>query len=174
MLGNQSLSLPHPLPWSSPAAAAISPLVSTKLCTRRCLVSQTHRSLVGKFIYNGPRNATESFTHPFVGRTPAEIDLIGTMSISLMTLFAPLVVQFAKKFSPRRVSLLGTVIFCLSLELASFGKELWHFELTQGLLLGLGTCMCYMVAATVAPAWYTTHRGLAMGIVLSGTGLAQE
>ncbi|KAK5674112.1 hypothetical protein LTS10_013133 [Elasticomyces elasticus] len=108
---------------------------------------------------------------PFTGKNPAEIDLIGTLSISLMTLGAPLVVQWAKRFSPRKVSLIGTVVFSLALELASFGKKLWHFELTQGLMLGMGTCMCYMVAATVVPAWFTTHRGLAMGIVLSGTGI---
>ena len=109
--------------------------------------------------------------NPFTGKTPAEIDLIGTLSISLMTLGAPLVVQWAKRFSPRSVALVGSVLFSLALELASLGTELWHFELTQGVLLGMGTCMCYMVPATVAPAWFTSHRGLAMGIVLSGTGL---
>jgi MFS family permease len=109
--------------------------------------------------------------NPFTGKNPAEIDLIGTLSISLMTLGAPLVVQWAKRFSPRSVALVGSVLFSLALELASLGTELWHFELTQGVLLGMGTCMCYMVPATVTPAWFTSHRGLAMGIVLSGTGL---
>jgi MFS family permease len=109
--------------------------------------------------------------NPFTGKNPAEIDLIGTLSISLMTLGAPLVVQWSKRFSPRTVALVGSVLFSLALELASLGTQLWHFELTQGVMLGMGTCMCYMVPATVTPAWFTSHRGLAMGIVLSGTGL---
>ena len=108
---------------------------------------------------------------PFTGASPAEIDLIGTISISLMTLGAPFSVAWAKRFSPRWVSFVGGLIFGLSLILASFGTKLWHFELTQGVLLGLGTCMPYMAAVTVAPSWFTARRGLAMGIILAGTGV---
>ncbi|KAM0438689.1 hypothetical protein ACHAPT_001445 [Fusarium lateritium] len=108
---------------------------------------------------------------PFTGATPAQIDLIGTLSISLMTMGAPFAVAWAKRFSPRRVSFVGGIIFALSLVLASFGTRLWHFELTQGLLLGFGTCSSYMTAVTVTPTWFTAHRGLAMGIILSGTGV---
>ncbi|KAK9801528.1 putative MFS general substrate transporter [Seiridium cardinale] len=108
---------------------------------------------------------------PFTGASTALIDLIGTLSISLMTMGAPFSVAWAKRFSPRWVSFAGGFIFGLSLILASFGTALWHFELTQGLLLGIGTCMPYMVAVTVAPAWFTARRGLAMGIILSGTGV---
>jgi MFS family permease len=109
--------------------------------------------------------------NPFTGASPALIDLIGTISISLMTLGAPFSVAWAKRFSPRWVSFIGGSILSLSLILASFGTALWHFELTQGLLLGMGTCMSYMAAVTVAPTWFTARRGLAMGIILSGTGV---
>ena len=88
-----------------------------------------------------------------------------------MTLAAPPVVQWAKQFSPRTGALIGSVLFSLALELASFGTQLWHFELTQGVMLGLGTCMCCIVPATVTSPWFTSHRGLAMGIILSGTGI---
>lgn len=109
--------------------------------------------------------------NPFTGTSPALIDLIGTISISLMTLGAPFSVTWAKRFSPRSVSFTGGFIFGISLFLASFGTRLWHFELTQGVLLGAGTCMSYMVAVTVAPTWFTSRRGLAMGIILAGTGV---
>ena len=42
------------------------------------------------------------------------------------------------------------------------------FSLTQGLLVGLGTCLSYIPAVTVTPGWYDKRRALAMGIVLSG------
>ncbi|RAL15818.1 putative MFS monocarboxylate transporter [Aspergillus homomorphus CBS 101889] len=108
---------------------------------------------------------------PFTGATPAEIDLIGTISCSLMTIGAPFSVAWAKAFSPRLVSFVGGFVFALSLVLASFGQSLWHFELAQGVLNGVGTCLCYMVAVTIAPTWFTQHRGLAMGIILAGTGV---
>ncbi|PYH42269.1 putative MFS monocarboxylate transporter [Aspergillus saccharolyticus JOP 1030-1] len=108
---------------------------------------------------------------PFTGATPAEIDLIGTISCSLMTIGAPFSVAWAKAFPPRMVAFTGGFVFAVSLVLASFGQSLWHFELSQGVLNGLGTCLCYMVAVTIAPPWFTQHRGLAMGIILAGTGV---
>lgn len=108
---------------------------------------------------------------PFTGASPAQIDLIGTISISLMTIGAPFSVAWAKRFSPRWVSFVGGCVFSAALVLASFGKYLWHFTVTQGVLLGVGTCLPYMAAVTVAPTWFTAHRGLAMGIILSGTGV---
>jgi MFS family permease len=108
---------------------------------------------------------------PFEGASPAQIDLIGTISIALMTIGAPFVIAWAKCFSPQLVSFVGGIVFGLSLVLASFGTALWHFQLTQGLLLGLGTSLSYMVSVTIAPTWFTARRGLAMGIILSGTGV---
>ncbi|EHK17361.1 uncharacterized protein TRIVIDRAFT_66296 [Trichoderma virens Gv29-8] len=108
---------------------------------------------------------------PFTGASPAEVDLIGTMSISLMTIGAPFVVAWAKRFSPKSISLIGSTTFSAALILASFGKSLWHFEVTQGVLLGLGTSLSYMVAVTIAPTWFTTRRGLGLGIITSGTGI---
>ncbi|KAL1962516.1 hypothetical protein VTN77DRAFT_9637 [Rasamsonia byssochlamydoides] len=109
--------------------------------------------------------------NPFTGATPAQIDLIGTLAISLMTLGAPFASAWCKSYSPRTITFAGGVMFALSNVLASFGQRLWHFILTQGVLLGCGVCLTYIPAMTVAPGWFTTHRGLAIGIVSSGTGV---
>lgn len=109
--------------------------------------------------------------NPFSGSTPAAIDLIGTLSVSFMTIAAPFSSAWIKLFSPRKVISTGGILICLAYLLASFSTRLWHFELTQGVLLGLGTCCSYMTTVTVAPTWYTSRRGLAMGIILSGTGV---
>lgn len=109
--------------------------------------------------------------NPFSGASPAQIDLIGTLSVALMTIGAPFAVGWAKRFTPRRVAMGGSLVFSLSLVLASFGTKIWHFQLTQGLLLGIGTCLSYMVAVTIAPTWYTERRALALGIITSGTGV---
>ncbi|KAJ5923877.1 Major facilitator superfamily domain general substrate transporter [Penicillium verhagenii] len=107
---------------------------------------------------------------PFTGATPAQIDLIGTLSIALMTIGAPFTTAWTKQYSPRAVIWSGGIIYSLALILASFSQALWQFILTQGLLLGIGTCMAYMPSVTVAPTWFSRHRGLAMGIILAGTG----
>ena len=69
------------------------------------------------------------------------------------------------------MTLIGASLFALANTLASFSQSLWQFILTQGVLLGCGTCLTYVPAVTVAPGWFQERRGLAMGIVLSGTGI---
>jgi MFS family permease len=108
---------------------------------------------------------------PFTGATPAQIDLIGTLSIALMNIGAPIVTAWTKHYSPRTVTWACGIIFPVALLLASYSQALWQFILTQGLLLGVATCLGYMPAVTVAPTWFTHHRGLAMGIIMAGTGL---
>ncbi|MBE7180332.1 MAG: MFS transporter [Terriglobus roseus] len=113
----------------------------------------------------------ETMSGPFASATPATIDLIGTLAVSLMSMGAPLASAWTKTFGAREVTLAGGLILGLSNILASFGQKLWHFILAQGVLLGIGTCLSYIPAVTVAPGWFDERRGLAMGIVLSGTGV---
>jgi MFS family permease len=115
--------------------------------------------------------STSDEANPFSGASPAQIGLIGTLAVSLMSLGAPLASAWCKSYSPRTVTLVGGLIFALANVLASFGQKLWHFTLTQGILLGLGTCLTYIPAVTVSPGWFNRHRGLAVGIVSSGTGV---
>ncbi|KAJ5281797.1 hypothetical protein N7478_007169 [Penicillium angulare] len=107
---------------------------------------------------------------PFTGATPAQIDLIGTLAIALMTAGAPFTTAWTKQYSPRAVVCSGSIIYAVALVLASFSQSLWQFILTQGVLVGVGTCMTYMPPVTVAPTWFSQNRGLAMGIIMSGTG----
>ncbi|KAL1868074.1 hypothetical protein Daus18300_006055 [Diaporthe australafricana] len=107
---------------------------------------------------------------PFTGASAAEVDLIGSLSTSLLTLGAPFAVGWAKTFKPQLVVCAGGLIFGVAHILASFGKELWHFQLSQGLLAGIGACLAFLPSMTVTPTWFGKHRGLAMGIVSSGTG----
>ncbi|GKZ91195.1 hypothetical protein AnigIFM59636_003393 [Aspergillus niger] len=108
---------------------------------------------------------------PFTGSTTALIDLIGTLAIALMSMAGPFAMSWAKLFSPQAVIIAGGWVFGIAYILASFSKALWHFALTQGLLLGIGTCMAYVPTMAVAPTWFTKRRGLAMGVIISGTGV---
>jgi len=108
---------------------------------------------------------------PFTGASAAEVDLIGSLSTSLLTLGAPIAVGWAKTFSPKLVVGAGGLVFGVAHVLASFGKELWHFQLSQGLLAGVGACLAFLPSMTVTPTWFSKHRGLAMGLVSAGTGV---
>ncbi|KAF2230651.1 MFS general substrate transporter [Viridothelium virens] len=113
----------------------------------------------------------ESMGGPFENVSPAAIDLIGTLAVSIMTIGAPVASSWTKAYSPRSVVLIGGLLLGLGNILASFGNQLWHFILTQGLLVGMGTSLSYIPAVTVSPGWFDKRRGLAMGVVSSGTGV---
>jgi MFS family permease len=108
---------------------------------------------------------------PFTGASSAPIGLIGTLSVSLNTLGVPYVTTWTKLYSPRTVVCLGGLVYGVAIILPSFGQHPWHFTLTQGILQGIGTCMTFIPAVTVAPTWFDRRRGLAMGIIVSGTGV---
>ena len=91
------------------------------------------------FAFGVYQELDETLDGPFAGASPAEIDLIGTLSVSLMTMGAPFASSWTKQYGPRRVTLCGGVLFAVANVAASFGRELWHFVLAQGLLLGCAT-----------------------------------
>ncbi|MCJ1380158.1 hypothetical protein MMC17_003261 [Xylographa soralifera] len=123
------------------------------------------------FAFGVYQSLYETLSGPFADASPASIDLIGTLAVSLMTIGAPFASAWTKTYSPRSVTLFGGLLFAAANIAASFGQQLWHFVLTQGLLLGCATCLTYIPAVTVAPGWFDGRRGLAMGVILSGTGL---
>lgn len=141
------------------------------LCSWLCIFS----ACGGVFSFGVYQDVYQSYSllpnNAFTGASPAAIDMIGTLGAALMTAGAPLAAAWTKRFGPRRVILAGSVLCLTAAMLASVSQTLWQFTLAQGVLMGLGTCLSYLPAVTVSPTWYTANRGLAMGLILSGTGL---
>ncbi|KAJ5690029.1 hypothetical protein N7462_004421 [Penicillium macrosclerotiorum] len=106
---------------------------------------------------------------PFTGTSSSIISLIGTMSIAIMSMGGPFAMNWAKLYGPQPVIMSGGIVFGLGCILASLSEYVWEFALTQGLLVGIGTCMAYVPTMSVAPTWFDKRRGLAMGIVISGS-----
>ena len=109
--------------------------------------------------------------NPFTNASTAIINLIGILAIALMTMGGPFAVLWAKVYSPQIVISVGGLVFGVAFVLASFSQYIWQFALTQGVLAGVGTCMSYVTTTVVAPTWFDKHRGLAVGIIISGTGV---
>ncbi|KAL2859679.1 major facilitator superfamily domain-containing protein [Aspergillus pseudodeflectus] len=108
---------------------------------------------------------------PFTGSSTALINLVGILAIALMSMGGPFAMHWAKIYSPQAVIVAGGWVFGIAYILSSFGKALWHFALTQGMLLGIGTCLAYVPTMSVAPTWFDKRRGLAMGVIISGSAV---
>ncbi|PLB49127.1 MFS general substrate transporter [Aspergillus steynii IBT 23096] len=109
--------------------------------------------------------------NPFSGASSAQITLIGSIAAALMKLGAPYVVAWSKYYNPQPVVCVSGLLYGIASVLASFGTQLWHFQLTQGLLIGIATCLSFMPSMAVPPSWFGKYRGLNMGVISSGTGI---
>jgi MFS family permease len=76
------------------------------------------------------------------------------------------------RIGPRLVTLAGAVLLGAGLTLASMVGELWQFQLTYGLLVGLaaGAFFAPMIAAVTG--WFSENRSLAVSLVSAGVGVA--
>ena len=101
-----------------------------------------------------------------------------TFGISLNLLLygavAPVAGWFLDKVGPRRVMLTSLTMLCTGLVATTFVTQLWQFWLTWGVLVGLGAGgMSGVLSASVAHRWFNARRGLAVGILSSGSSTGQ-
>ena len=75
------------------------------------------------------------------------------------------------RLGPAKVMSSCAFIAGLGLVLTSRVSALWQFYVTYGLIVGIGVSASFTTATATTARWFTKHRGLALGIVASGTGL---
>jgi MFS family permease len=59
----------------------------------------------------------------------------------------------------------------LGLVLSSYVRELWQLYLTYGLIEAIGLSGAFGIGTAMVSRWFTKNRGLALGIVSTGSGL---
>ncbi|RFU72056.1 hypothetical protein TARUN_10208 [Trichoderma arundinaceum] len=111
-------------------------------------------------------------THePFAGSSNTAI--IGTCAMGIMYLDAPLILALARIY-PRLGRLnptIGLLMICVALALSSFSTTTTHLILTQGVLYGIGGSVAYNPCLMYVDEWFDRRKGLAFGLMWSGTGL---
>lgn len=84
--------------------------------------------------------------------------------------------RFVDRYGPRRVALLGTLVYGLGYVLSSLIAwtpwPLATLTLTFGVVVGIGTGFAYNPAITTVVRWYPVRKGLASGIIVMGVGLS--
>lgn len=98
---------------------------------------------------------------------------VGSISAGLMTGLGSYSGAWADQFGNSRVIFVGGILVSVGFFLASFSTELWHLYLTQGFIAGVGYSLAFISGVSVVGQWFTTNRGLAVGIAVAGSGLGQ-
>lgn len=95
-----------------------------------------------------------------------------TITAVLGVMFAPLFGYFVDRFGPRRIALTGVVVYCSAIALLSqTGSAVWNW-LALWFLVGIGTTFLKpTVWSSAVTSMFTRHRGVAIALMLSGTGV---
>jgi MFS transporter, OFA family, oxalate/formate antiporter len=104
--------------------------------------------------------------HEF-GWSRTQTSLVPTIaSVMIASMF--LVAGFLqRRIGPRRVAVIGGILFSSGLLLASWTHSLSMLYLTWGVMLGAGVGFGYLVPITVGSKWFPHHRGLVNGLAIA-------
>jgi MCP family monocarboxylic acid transporter-like MFS transporter 10 len=93
-----------------------------------------------------------------------------------MFIFAQMDGMLVDMFGPRAVIIPSALLELLGLAMLSFCKDnqYYQFFLAQGVCFGIGSAGLFMPGLIVAGQYFTTKRGLAVGIVASGASVGKE
>ena len=108
------------------------------------------------------------------GWTRSAITFGISLNLFLYGAVAPVAGWFLDKIGPRRVMLTSLIMLSTGLVATTFVTELWQYWLTWGVLVGLGAGgMSGVLSASVAHRWFNARRGMAVGILSSGSSTGQ-
>src|SRR6185295_5186967 len=96
-------------------------------------------------------------------------------SLNLLTygLLAPVGGWLLDRFGARRVVIGCLTTIAVGVTGTVFVRELWHFILLWGIVLGIATGVTPALSASVASRWFISRRGLALGILTNANATGQ-
>ncbi|KAG9252044.1 major facilitator superfamily domain-containing protein [Emericellopsis atlantica] len=101
-----------------------------------------------------------------------DIGWIGSVQPGLLFVLGGIAGYASDRLSATVLMMIGTCIFSAAfLLLAEFGDGLGTYIALQGFLYGLANTLLYYPILSVVSTWFDRRRGLALGIVASGSSL---
>ncbi|TFK93289.1 MFS general substrate transporter [Polyporus arcularius HHB13444] len=110
---------------------------------------------------------------PFDSSSGIAISAVGTIALGLMYGEAFILSFFLGRYPDylRPAMWFGLALYFTSLFCSSFATQVWQLILLQGVGVGVGGGILYMPVIKLLPEWFSERRGLAGGIIFSGTGV---
>ncbi|KAH7339671.1 MFS general substrate transporter [Rhizoctonia solani] len=109
----------------------------------------------------------------FEGSQEALLPLVGTLSSGIIYLTSVFVMPLLTRYPQHRQNMMrsGAVLCVIAMVGAAFSSQVWHLILTQGILYSIGGTIVYFPMQMYVFEWFKERRGLANGVIFSGTGL---
>ncbi|XP_062616889.1 monocarboxylate transporter 13-like [Saccostrea cucullata] len=99
------------------------------------------------------------------------ISSVGSIHIGFQLGLGPLASFLMRKMSYRKVCLLGAIMSSVGLSVLPFTPNIPYLISFFGVITGIGYCLLYLPSHTMSGLWFEKNRGLATGIVTSGSSL---
>jgi MFS family permease len=88
------------------------------------------------------------------------------IGIFLYGLMGPFAAALMERFGVRRTMIAAVLLMAAATASSTAMSQPWHLVLTWGVLSGIGSgCITFVLAATMVNRWFTTNRGLIMGLL---------
>ncbi|CAB3790555.1 L-lactate transporter [Paraburkholderia caffeinitolerans] len=111
--------------------------------------------------------------HQF-GWSRATISLAISVNIALYGLMGPFAAAAMQRFGVRPTLLLALGTMAAGVALSALMTHPWQMILIWGVMVGGATGVAALsLSATVVTRWFTTHRGLAMGVLTASSATGQ-
>lgn len=94
--------------------------------------------------------------------------------MGIMYLDIPLIILMFRRYPrfARWSPITGLLVMCFALAMSSFSRTVTHLIITQGIFYAVGGSIAYSPCIVYLDEWFVKRKGLAYGIMWSGTGLA--
>ncbi len=108
------------------------------------------------------------------GWTTDQLSSVFAVRFALFGLLGPFAALFIARFGLSRIMVAAATLIAVAMSLATAVTELWQLFLLWGLVLGCGTGLTALVlGAMVSNRWFTTNRGLVVGLFAASTATGQ-
>jgi sugar phosphate permease len=108
------------------------------------------------------------------GWTTDQLSSVFAVRFALFGLLGPFAAIFIGRFGLRRIMITAATFIAVAMVLATGITQLWQLFLLWGLVLGCGTGLTALVlGAMVASRWFTSNRGLVVGMFAASTATGQ-
>ena len=108
------------------------------------------------------------------GWTTDQLSSVFAVRFALFGLLGPFAAIFIARYGLRRVMVTAACLIAVAMALATQVTQLWQLFLLWGVVLGCGTGLTALVlGAMVANRWFSTNRGLVVGLFAASTATGQ-
>ncbi|MCO5583358.1 hypothetical protein L7F22_037268 [Adiantum nelumboides] len=105
---------------------------------------------------------------PFLGVSSFKMGFAVGTSVGFSFCIGPFSNFLITRFGIRAPIALGVLLMTFALQMASLADQFWQLLLSQGILWGIGSSLCFVPAIGLPSQWFSKRRGIATGIASSG------